>query len=224
MPEQAGIVKILGQFTGVVPTATAFLGGAGGFSGAEIWRVSTRSGGFCLRRWPSEHPSQPQLAWIHQVLQHVAKRGFHKLPVPRLSRQGSTVVVDQDRLWELTDWLPGQANFHSAPSKRKLEAALQALAEFHVRAATFEISQARPPGILQRRQQLEELQHGQAAHIFEAARQQTAWPELRDRAVRLRAAFDQSTGRIRQLLDWGAEQIVTLQPCIRDIWNDHVLF
>ena len=92
------------------------LGSAGGYSGAAFWRLSTNLGPLCLRKWPEEHPSVEQLTFIHAALLHVAKNGFRKLPVPVATKDGSMFVSHNSSLWELTPWLPGQADFQENPS------------------------------------------------------------------------------------------------------------
>src|SRR5688572_7845898 len=80
------------------------LGGAGGFSGSKLWRIASQRGSLCLREWPLEHPSPDRLQFIHAVLRHAADYGFHRLPLPIASTNGTSCVEHFGRLWELTPW------------------------------------------------------------------------------------------------------------------------
>jgi len=111
------------------------LGPAGGFSGARFWRLRTAGGLFCLRRWPSEHPSRKRVEYIHSVLRLVAGQGVNVVPVPLLNLQGGSYVGHAGHLWELTPWMPGEADYHRAPNPDRLTAAMQTLARFHLAAS-----------------------------------------------------------------------------------------
>ena len=81
-----------------------------------------------MRRWPAEHPTPRRLEWIHDKLLRAAGCGIDFLPVPHRTRHGKTYVVEGGSLWELTDWLPGVADFHKRPTDHRLESAMLAIA------------------------------------------------------------------------------------------------
>ena len=56
------------------------------------------------------------------------------------------------------------------------------------------------------------------------ATQDRDWPELAFRARQLTQLFTPAALRCATLLERGGKLRVALQPCIRDIWHDHVLF
>jgi len=197
------------------------LGGMGGFSGAAFWRIETPAATWCLRRWPHEHPSPQRLADIHAVLQHVAGSGFAKLPVPLASRHGSSFISAGGFLWQLEPWIPGEANYRQSPSRRKLVAAMRALAQFHQAAASFERAHGPASGISLRREQLDNLRAKQAATIS-AALGRATW--LAERGRQILGYFRQQADGLQQILKAAERQPVPLQPCIRDIWHDHVFF
>jgi Ser/Thr protein kinase RdoA (MazF antagonist) len=120
------------------------LGSAGGFSGARFWRVSAPCGVLCLRRWPPEHPSPEQLQFIQAVLWHVVQEGFRLVPLPLSTRLHKGYVRLHGHLWELTPWMPGKADYRAHPTHQKLRAAMVALAEFHLAAATFPLPHPPP--------------------------------------------------------------------------------
>lgn len=208
------------------PRRVETLGSAGGYSGAAFWRLSTNLGPLCLRRWPAEHPTPEQLALIHSVLLHVARNGFRKVPVPQTTKDGATFVSQGGSCWELTPWLSGQADFHTNPNPSRLRAALEALAQFHVAAISFPHAGPRigpSPGLAQRRDMLGDLLSGGierlSGHVFSGK-----WPDLEPRARRLFAYLSQIGPALLRDLAGAVDLPVPLQPCIRDIWHDHVLF
>jgi Ser/Thr protein kinase RdoA (MazF antagonist) len=203
-----------------------FLGSAGGFSGAEIWRIHTPAGLLGLRKWPREHPSEEDLERTHALLRHVWGNGFPYVPVPRPTRDGRTYVVHEGRLWELTPWLAGLADFHQSPSIIKLRAAMTALAQFHRAAASFggyDQEQGPSPGIQQRTAQLRQWLAGGLEGLGAAIRP-GVWPEVESRARRILRLVPNLAGGVLALLEACRSSKVPLQFCIGDVWRDHVLF
>ncbi len=203
-----------------------YLGNAGGFSGAALWSLQASERWFCLRQWPEHHPDPERLARLHSLLLHVVREGFSLVPVPLVTRTGGTWWSSEGRLWELTPWLPGKADFREAPSSRKLAAALQALARFHQAAGSFQQPVLSPsPAIRSRAEQLARFARRDLPllpHAMERVR--NAWPEFFRRADQL---LDQLLPHLsdveRELLSW-QDRPLPLQYVLRDIWHDHVLF
>jgi Ser/Thr protein kinase RdoA (MazF antagonist) len=210
----------------VTVTRTAALGSAGGFSGAVFWRLETPTGPLCLRRWPPEHPSPERLQFIHDVLRHVHLRGVAEVPVPLPTRDGSSFVRHGDCLWELAPWMPGTADYHRRPTRQRLAAAMRLLARFHQATASY-AQEPKPhqpsPGLGQRLELLDRLLAGEAQRIASAARRDAS-PARSSRAEQLLEAFLELAPRCRPALLDAVHVKVTLQPCLRDIWHDHVLF
>jgi homoserine kinase type II len=203
-----------------------FLGSAGGFSGAEIWRIHAPAGLLCLRKWPKEHPSGEDLERIHALLRHVSRNGFPYVPIPRRARDGQTQVVHEGHLWELTSWIAGLADFNQSPSLIKLRAAMTALAQFHRAATSFggiESRRGPSPGIQQRTGQLRQWLAG-GLEGLEAAIRPGVWPEVEARAQRILRLVPNFAGDALVLLDTCRSSEVPLQFCIGDVWRDHVLF
>ena len=217
--------RVLNAYSLAVTSTTA-LGSAGGFSGAAFWRVETPAGAFCLRRWPPEHPSPERLRTIHEVLRHVFDAGVTQVPVPLRSRDGGTFVRDGGCLWELAPWMPGTADFRSRPTRERLAAAMRLLARFHTAAATFPggLKKKQPsPGLRQRLALIDRLLAGEVRQIAAAVQRDTDTAR-KTRARRLLQAFSELAPRIRPDLASAIARQVELQPCLRDIWHDHVLF
>lgn len=226
------IAELLGEFAWLgCPRQIERLGSAGGFSGARLWRLkfdlpASGVSEFCLRCWPEEHPGPEQLRFIHAVLRHVVQQGFSLVSVPVQTSHGASFVEHRGRLWELSPWLPGVADFHADPQPEKLAAAMRALAQFHAAAATFSdapVHSGLSPGLAQRRQTIAELQRGGWQAIAAAVNAQPAG-ELKTRAEKILAGFTIVADRIAAELATAARENTPLQPCIRDVWHDHVLF
>ena len=205
------------------------LGSAGGFSGARFWRVASARGPLCLRRWPPEHPAVERLRFIQAVLRHVREEGFELAPVPIETLGGAGFVRHAGHLWELTPWMPGLADYHARPSAPRLEAALAALARFHVATQTFPPTDRDPaasPGIKERIERLRGLTAGGLIRLQTAVRaREVSRPSPLDaRAERLFELFPPLADRVLENLTAAALVNVPLAPVIRDIWHAHVLF
>ncbi len=199
---------------------------AGGFSGADVWRLETPRGGLCLRAWPPGMRDGSRLAWMHETLKSIYGRGFRLLPVPLETTQSTTWVDWQDRFWDLTPWLPGQVDNGANTTPHRLRSALTTLAQFHACAA-----QVVPPGVVQgpspalasRALLLSEMHHGLLERLSYHARQEGGGIA--------RALADQILGRYRLLAPSVTVRVqsvvnrsVPLQICHGDLWQDHVLF
>jgi len=204
---------------------------AGGFSGGSIGKVTAPRGTLCLRRWPRERRDGAHIETIHSVLRHVYEQGFRLVPVPIADRGGRTLVDVGGCYWELAPWMPGEATYHSVPSAARLAAAMQALARFHVAAATSPHvlkAPARSPGIAMRLERLRDLRERGCAAIeatLAGGRLRDEWlVELLPTAQRALELFRQCAPAVESQLVAAAEVVVPLQACIRDIWHEHVLF
>ncbi len=205
----------------VLPEAVEPLGDAGGFSGARLWRI-TADGRWCLRAWPAEGPTETELAIIHDLMGKAAET----LPfVPRLRRHGKTGrtwIAEYGRLWEMATWQPGRADFHEQPSLGKLAAAVEALARLHRVWMPIPLRYGVCPAVVRR---LEKLKAWQA---LPNDRIQTALgrveTELRNLAVRALEAVRRGALPALEALNRWRHIEVSLQPCLCDIWHDHVLF
>lgn len=195
------------------------LGNHGGFSGAELWRIESPDGVFCLKAWPADWRSPAELEWIHGLMSQATE--FPWMPRVCRARDGATFVRHAGRLWELASWMPGAANYASAPSAAKLEAALEALAELHRVWASGVPSRGVCPAILRRqdawRTWTQLVQSGW----------RPAWSALdlyQSVAEPLWRIVQQRIPSIPHELNLWLDRQVPLQPCVCDLWHDHVLF
>jgi peptide-methionine (R)-S-oxide reductase len=215
---------VLGQYPVPGPGAhLVFLGNAGGFSGARLWRVETGSGRYCLRAWPARETTEKQLPLIHGWMKRATACGLGFVPTVMCSSSGRTSVEYGGRHWEVTTWMPGEADFRRKRSLVRLEGACMALARLH--RCWAGIGEARGPcSAVERRlervqawsdliasgwQPLQGIAQGDPIRPWV----ERAWPIVRKRIDEVPV----------QLAFW-RERSVALQPCLCDVWHDHVLF
>ena len=195
---------------------------AGGLSGARVWRCASNVHGWlCLRRWSPTHPTPARLKFIHDAVQYATDR----IPfLPRILRDnvGNSFWSIDGCLWELTQWMPGEADYMSRPSGAKLDSAIDSVAKLHAIWFDYLHECSLSPAVQQRISMLGE------------------WLAKRDLVERIgtalrgpiEAAACMSTikllhSRGPQLLDElqrVSKDSVRLQPVLRDLWSDHLLF
>lgn len=219
------VARVLSRFELDHPFQVVDLGSAGGFSGAQFWRISDRRRSYYLRRWPAGHPLPDQLTWIHRMLERAAAGGFPQVPVPVASRDGRTIVEEAGALWELEPELPGKADFRAQPRIERLHAAAQALGRFHAVTANPPLPTCAGPSptVADRLARVARWRDGGAMGLLEAVRRghsseidRRAWPILH----RFLAEADEVERQLRR----AASFRFPLAPAIRDIWCDNVLF
>ncbi len=208
------------------PQAAEHLQPADSFSGAALWRLSTPRGELCLRRWPADHPSPERLQFVQAVLWHVDQEGFSRVPLPLETNHHHGFIRHAGHLWELTPWLPGDADYRRHPNTARLENAMQALAQFHQAARTFPLAETGPigsPGMADRALRLQGLLNGRLRHLRRAVLEGD-WPELAARGHRLVELAAVVGPKLLPLLEQAGGLDVALEPCIRDVWHANVLF
>ncbi|MCR4416023.1 MAG: phosphotransferase [Thermoguttaceae bacterium] len=210
------------------PRRIEFLDWAGGFSGALLWKLETPSGAFCLRRWPRAHPTEDRLRFIHAVQHWASARGCSFVPVPSPTRDGESYVRHGGFLWELATWMPGSADYRRRPSVGKLQAAMRAMAQVHMALATFPPPEparvlAVSPGIVERRRRLAEWAGRDLGELSDSL-PSIGCPEL-DRLMRhVLDMVPAALPGLDCLLAHAERQVVPLQPCLCDVWHEHVLY
>jgi Ser/Thr protein kinase RdoA (MazF antagonist) len=204
----------------------------GGFSGADVRLVETTTGAFALRCWPSGGAGLPvvRIRELHRWLAWLAEQGVAIVAVPLRSNDGHTIVERRGRFWQLEPWLPGAADFHSHPTDERLRRAFAALARLHLAsdryaptddgAAWFWRGSGRPDAVSER---LAKLQRATIDPVDVAA-PFVVDPQRRAVVGRMSSAIAVLAPRIAAELSRCMDVRVPLQPCLRDVWHDHVLF
>ena len=214
------------RYAGVFrPSAIAPVGGSG-LSGAEIFRVTAPLGTFALRCWPAEYPAADQLRTIHRALARARDNGCAFVPVPVEALSGDTIVEFADRRWQLEPWMPGLPDLSPAPSTERMEAAFAALAVFHSAVAgdaLHDRSYGRSSGLFERIRLLEGCLRGDV-HRVRTAFNNEYLAEWDDRVRAYFRLFERGAPAVYDLLQLAAAREVRLQPVIRDVHREHVLF
>jgi homoserine kinase type II len=213
-PTDADARAVLRRF-GLAAAPAEPLGNHGGFSGARLWRVSTTRGDLCLKAWPPGGMTPGRHRDIVRLLRHARAAGLAFIPTT------SEHVEHAGRLWDLADWTPGTADFHANPSPAQLRAACVALGRLHVSWADFAEAPRPCPAVIRRltaaREWLDATVGGWRREFMPpdpvSRFVQRAWQAVMDR-----------TPAIARLLEPWRSVTVPVQPCVCDIWHDHVLF
>ena len=215
--------SVLGRYGLPAPLYLVGLGNRGGFSGARLWRVEGGAGPLCLRAWPPAVTDPDRLDRIHHLMRAARRAGLAFVPAVFSTADRRTWVELAGRLWDLTTWLPGRADFHDRPTPARLEAACTALARLHL--AWAPVASARGPcPAVQRRLDCArdwagllgsgwrpDFPRGDPDPVHRWA--ERAWRLLQGRAEQVPA----------RLSAWAGREFA-LQPCLCDVWHDHVLF
>ncbi len=223
-------------------------GTAAGLSGAAVWRMETPRGPLCLRCWPEEGPSPERLAWIQSVILQAQAQGFSLLPAPVATRRGQGSLTLDGQLWSIENWMPGEADLRVSPSRARLTAAMAALAHYHLATADFATDRSAAADLifvssisLERGSYLRQSDSGPSPNVlhrlamlqhvvqtaepllkrWHASGQLTQWREPVRIWLELLPSLAVFVGR---RLEAASGQSARLQPCLRDIWREHVLF
>ncbi len=204
------------------------LGNHGGFSGSNLWQVSSTHGDYLLRRWPRGQ-DKSRLIWIHQTIGHVnqcfrSENTPIKLAVPIACRNGQTIVEHGGYLFQVEPWLDGQSC--STPTNQQLQLAMASLARFHNASKTAGCKLAQPPTIAIRLTRAAELKSLTETKIKESAIHLPSdlKTSLLTVAIQVCRSFHRHVHRIEIELNSVGHQRLELIPCLRDIWYAHVLF
>jgi Ser/Thr protein kinase RdoA (MazF antagonist) len=220
----AAAMEVLKQYSPLLSSGLPRpLGNHGGFSGARLWRVDGPAGPLCLRAWPAGFPPD-RLRFIHLCMS--AARGAGLPFVPRMfsSLAGTLWVEHGGRLWELQEWLSGEASYHRRPSLAKRQAACAALARLHTCWASsgrFETGVC--PAVMRRLEAVREWRELTQSGWCPLA-QATAADPARPLAERAERAVANHINVIPGLFRRWRIRIWPLQPCLCDVWHDHILF
>ncbi len=196
------------------------IGNAGGLSGARLWRISAPRGEFLLRLWPETETDaerlRRRLAWVLRLedLSYVPR------PVPALD--GQVLQTALGRLWHLESWRPGVPDQERPPSESHIRAGIRGLALVH-RQWEREASFGTSPGLQTRWREVSSLCGGEFSTLREAVARSPLTPEKMVALAWLSEAPRLLSSVHRQLAA-SRETNVALQPTLRDVRSDHLLF
>ncbi len=197
------------------------LGNRGGFSGARVWRVETAAGPLCLREWPVD-VSFESLNEIHRLMALARTHGLPFVPAVLPTGAGTTCILRDRRLWDLTTWMPGQADFGDNPTLLRLRAACTALARLHQAWAACAGPPRPCPALFRRLDRLHDWQQLVRSGWRPDYTKQPAL--LAAPAHRALTLVERHLPTVSQLVNRWSGSVVPVQPCLCDIWHDHVLF
>lgn len=203
----------------------------GGFSGSAVHMVEHSATGrrFVLKRFP-ESAMDDRCAWVHSLMRHLRAAGIEVVPevIERrraAAAESETFVVDGEvGRWELVAFMPGRPT--ERPTAGQAASALETVARLHVAAAGMAGEQTRgpSPGVIRRREQARQLL------AFPWRQRRAAIGMDADDAVAARLdeaieVFEREGGkRVLERVAAAEAKPLALQPVLRDVWSDHVLF
>jgi Ser/Thr protein kinase RdoA (MazF antagonist) len=210
--------EVLNHYPAGLRGTLVFLGTHGGFSGAHLWHLTAPAGIYCLKAWPPDWRAPADLAWIHSLMARAATLPWMPRIIP--VSQGASYVDLHGRLWEIATWMPGRADFTQTPSRIRLEAASTALAQLH--QAWRDRESRHPCPAVQRR-----LDSWRTWHDLLQSGWRPVWdgldPYMPVTEELWRLVLEKQGEVPRHLAPWRA-RLLPLQPCVCDLWHDHVLF
>lgn len=207
---------------------------SGGFSGAKVFQIASEAGRFALRIWP-ESCDRGRIEALHRLLAALSADGLTTVAVPRRAEHGST-LVQIDRAWcQLEPWMPGRASYHAAPSRQKLVSVVEAVGQWHTAAARFQPAaddrrwfdtcpSAPIPAIRERLKRFAELDPEPLAKRARTASAHLPNATQRELILRLVEGIRRCWALAHNELQSWSDYCGPVQPCLRDVWHDHVLF
>ena len=158
---------------------------------------------------------------MHDHIALSRRRGLSYIPAVLPSDSGHTFVASAGRLWDLTTWMPGQADFHAQPSPERLAAACIALAQIHEAWRPVATTTGPCPALRRR------LIRGREWSTLVGSGWQPPLEGADPVGPLTRQAYALLREQLGDVLDrLGAweHQPWNLQVCLCDVWHDHVLF
>jgi Ser/Thr protein kinase RdoA (MazF antagonist) len=222
MDLNAQVQRVISQYDLPPVQRIDFIGSAGGFSGAQLWRLTASEGAFCIRRWPKSHPGLERLHWIHRVLVHAHQNGCPFVAAPVVDRVGETIVCVDDALWEISPWMPGKADFLHNSNDRRVGNMTRALASFHLASAQVNLDFNRSTCVSTRVEQLANVD--QTISNVQRAPAGSGDQTIENFRQTVSARVGPLARALQSKLSRFTDTVFPVQPVIRDVWHDHVFF
>lgn len=196
------------------------LGNAGGNSGVSLWRYQSGQGPLVARAWPAEGTDPAHLSQIHEWVLMAKSLGF--VPVPIRDRMGRTFREHGGRLWEVSPWMPGSAATARPPERARLLAGFAGLASFHLAMRSHK-RVGPSPGLGKRLSEIRSLILGDF-DLLQGAVDTASSDLVRESALRWLEVARRVSPRYLDQIKQAAATVCQLQPCLRDVRSDHLLF
>lgn len=193
-----------------------------GFSGARVWHGQSATDSYCLKAHPSTRLRSAELAAIHAWMACARNAGLSIVPHLQRTTTAETLVAHDAWTWELLEWLPGHADDATSPKESNVVAAVRALAEIH--AVWGRLADPRPqpiPAIARRLAALQRWTNLVAQGWRPLVPQADPVAHMAERAWQLLPNY--VAPAVAELTRWLAVEGM-LQPCLCDVWYDHILF
>jgi thiamine kinase-like enzyme len=185
-----------------------------GFSGAAVWKVTTPTCSFALKRWQADFaPDWPRLLRLCGITR---TKGFPLLAQPVLTSQHQPVFEHAAQRWSVTTWMPGEPV--STPSDAQLQSALRRLAELHALWRRHEEHRVATSPAIQLK--LERLQAWDEAALNEVKAKLGHEPLFAQALALLKRHLPIT---MQRLSGW-RNRPLALQCIVGDLWAEHVLF
>lgn len=170
-------------------------------------------------------------AWVHRFMRQARARGVLEVPELAVTGGGDTLVEDAaGGLWEAVRFVAGTAV--TAPRPGQVQAGMELLARLHLAVERLPDT---PPttgpsgGVLRRIEQVERLRAEPWSRLLsrtvgaaDASPVEVAIHERLPRAIDLLTMLEAS--RVLDRIAAFPREPHALQPVVRDVWSDHVLF
>jgi homoserine kinase type II len=213
---------VLARYPAAADDAVQPLGNHGGFSGARLWQARGADGPLCVRAWPATM-TVPRLANIHHIMTLARRAELAFVPVVHRALDQLSWTEHAGRVWEVLDWMPGHADFHQNPGRARLEAACTALARLHATWAEAPLPHHPCPAVDRRLNCLADWSALVGAGWRPLAHCAAADP-VRPWAELAWSQLERHLPSVAGLLAPWQGHAVPVQPCLCDLWHDHVLF
>src|SRR5262249_21238363 len=141
---------------------------------------------------------------------------------PLRALDGRTLLVNDGRIWELSPWMPGTADLSRPPPLARLRSGFAALAAFHQSLAHHRAA-GTSPGLVRRAQEINSLIRGGFTSLDRAVshRETDSRAPVARRWLTLAQNFAPA---IALPLTATISSTMALQPCLRDVRPQHLLF
>ncbi|HUG17344.1 MAG TPA: phosphotransferase [Planctomycetaceae bacterium] len=207
-----------------------------GFSGAIVYRLDVQGEHFALREWRKDQIPVERLQGLHGLLRFVFDRGITQVSVPVPTTKHQTFHQRYGVFRQIEPWMPGRADFREDPSDEKLRSAMRTLARFHLAANEFAADsecsewfsvqrEARSPTIGERLERLEySLSYSGDPFLLRQIDQIPVSVGIKSALHAVLSALETHGPSVREELQSLHSSKFRLQPSLRDVWHDHILF